>query len=96
MYFKSYNKEFKNFNDAIIDCHGGINVIIGHNNANRIFLLKALNLVTSNDMKRFFSYGFNKNITIEELESQSLSVEINVILSQSENDELDIWKGSTI
>jgi hypothetical protein len=95
-------KGFRNFDNTTVDFHDGINVIIGHNNAGKTNILKALSLVTSNDIYRRLSVDdFNKNTTIEKLKSQAPSVEINVVLSQSENDdieneELNIWEGSTI
>ncbi|MFK2360872.1 ATP-dependent nuclease [Bacteroides fragilis] len=46
MYIKKINiKGFRNFSDADIEFHEGINVIIGHNNAGKSNLLKALQLV---------------------------------------------------
>lgn len=43
-------KGFRNFDNTTVDFHDGINVIIGHNNAGKTNILKALSLVTSNDM----------------------------------------------
>ena len=82
-------KGFRNFDNTTVDFHDGINVIIGHNNAGKTNILKALSLVTSNDIYRRLSVDdFNKNTTIEKLKSQAPSVEINVVLSQSENDDI--------
>ena len=39
-------KGFRNFDNTTVDFHDGINVIIGHNNAGKTNLLKALSLVT--------------------------------------------------
>ena len=49
MYISKINVEgFRNFKNSTINFNDGINVIIGHNNAGKTNLLKALSLIMDN------------------------------------------------
>lgn len=90
MYIKKINiKGFRNFSDADIEFHEGINVIIGHNNAGKNNLLKALQLVMEPHCKsrKLGVYDFCRTITLEELKINSPKVEISVIITKSKEDE---------
>lgn len=79
---------FRNFKEKNILFNDGINVIIGHNNAGKSNLLKAIALVIdSKTSKRLTVSDFNQNITLEELKANSPKVIINVTIAQSENED---------
>lgn len=86
---------FRSFTDEEIDFHEGINVIIGHNNAGKTNLLKALGLIFDNNSKKRLEIDdFNKSIDIDKyfqidnvsnelIELFPPSIKISVILSES-------------
>jgi len=79
---------YKNFKSNRIKFKEGINVIIGHNNAGKSNLLRAISLIFSSSVKKNLSIDdFNKVISLEELKEQPPSVKITMTLSQ-ENGEL--------
>ena len=81
-------KGFRNFKEKEILFNDGINVIIGHNNAGKSNILKAISLVIDNQTsKRLEVYDFNQNVTLEELKSNPPTVVINLFVSQSENED---------
>ena len=60
-------KNFRNFKDCEIQFNEGVNVIIGHNNAGKTNLLKALSLVLDHkSSKRLEADDFNKSISIDD------------------------------
>jgi putative ATP-dependent endonuclease of the OLD family len=78
---------YKNFKSNRIEFEEGINVIIGHNNAGKSNLLRAISLIFSSSVKKNLSIDdFNKAISLEELKKQPPNVKITMTLSQ-ENDE---------
>lgn len=83
-------KNFRNFKDKEIIFNDGINVIIGHNNAGKTNLIKALSLVIDcQTSKRLDIDDFNKNTTIAELKSNPPKVSISVTIEKGENEEPD-------
>jgi putative ATP-dependent endonuclease of OLD family len=61
-------RNFRNFANQEIQFNDGINVIIGHNNAGKTNLIKALSLVLdANGSKRLSADDFNKHVTIADL-----------------------------
>ena len=78
-------KGFRNFKDAEVEFNDGINILIGHNNAGKTNLLKALQLVIEPHYRyrRLNVNDFCKNITLENLKSQSPSVTISVTFKDS-------------
>lgn len=91
MYISSIEIEnYRNFKSKAITFNDGINVIIGHNNAGKTNLIKALALVLdSNGKKRLDVHDFNKNISLEELKSTPPKIRITVIIKQSANEDLN-------
>lgn len=79
---------FRNFKDTDLEFNDGINVIIGHNNAGKTNLLKALQLVIEPHYRyrRLSVYDFCRNITIEELKNHSPSVTISLTIKKSNID----------
>ncbi len=60
-------QNFRNFENTEVEFTEGINVIIGHNNAGKTNLLRAIGLIfDSNSSKKLTVEDFNKNIRIEE------------------------------
>ncbi|MCY8037651.1 AAA family ATPase [Bacillus paralicheniformis] len=80
---------YKNFRSNSIDFNSGINVIIGHNNAGKSNLLRALALIFNSNTKKYLSIDdFNKNIPIEELKEYPPSIKITATLKQDDCEEL--------
>ncbi|MDM5264829.1 ATP-dependent nuclease [Bacillus wiedmannii] len=82
-------KNFRTFQDeTTIQFHEGTNVIIGHNNAGKTTIIKALELLfDSKKSKRLSIDDFNKNITCEELKQSPPKITISAILVESEKEE---------
>lgn len=81
---------FRNFKNSDVSFNDGINVIIGHNNAGKTNLLKALSLVIDTQCpKRLDVDDFNKNVKLEELKNAPPTVSISITISQSEDEELE-------
>ncbi len=83
-------ENYRNFKNKAISFNDGINVIIGHNNAGKTNLIKALALVLdSNEKKRLDIHDFNKSISLKELKSASPKIRISVTIKQSDNEDLN-------
>jgi len=81
---------FRNFKDKEIIFNDGVNVIIGHNNAGKTNLIKALSLVIDcQTSKRLDIDDFNKNTTIAELKANPPKVSIAVTIEKGKNEEPD-------
>ena len=81
-------KGFRNFKEKESIFNDGINVIIGHNNAGKSNILKAISLVIdTQSSKRLEVSDFNQNVTLEELKANPPTVVINLFISQSENED---------
>lgn len=91
MYISKVNiKGFRNFREKEIMFNDGINVIIGHNNAGKSNILKAISLVIdTQSSKRLIVHDFNKHTTIEELKANPPKVSINLTISQSKDEDLN-------
>lgn len=78
-------KGFRNFKYSEIEFNDGINVLIGHNNAGKTNLLKALQLVIEPHYRyrRLNVNDFNRDISLEDLKNQSPSVTISVTFRHS-------------
>jgi putative ATP-dependent endonuclease of the OLD family len=81
-------KGFRTFKqETILRFHEGVNVIIGHNNAGKTTVIKALELLFSEKRKRLTIDDFNKNITIEDLMKAPPKIVISAILTESDKEE---------
>lgn len=80
---------FRSFGEnVIIDFNEGINVVIGHNNAGKSNLFKALGLVFDyNSHKSLSIDDFNKYIKLEKLKEQPPRIEISATIRESEDEE---------
>lgn len=85
-------ENFRNFKENEIEFNDGINVIIGHNNAGKSNLIKALGLVLSPNLKKRLTVNdFNKHVSWDELRQHSPKVSITITISKgktSNNDDL--------
>ena len=81
---------FRNFKEKEIEFNDGVNVIIGHNNAGKTNLIRALSLVIDNQKpKRLESDDFNKNVTIAELKANPPKISIAVTIKKGKEEEPD-------
>lgn len=91
MYISKINiNNFGNFKGKEIDFNDGVNVIIGHNNAGKTNLIKALSLVIDNEKpKRLNTDDFNKNVTLEELKANPPKISISVTITKGKEETPD-------
>lgn len=81
---------FRNFKQKEIDFNDGINVIIGHNNAGKTNLIKALSLVIDTQKsKRLEVEDFNKNLTLAELKAAPPKISIAITIKKGNEEEPD-------
>lgn len=81
---------FRNFPDNNIDFNEGVNVIIGHNNAGKTSLLRAIGLLINNDMSRRLEIDdFSKSVTLTDLLAAPPEVTISLMIVQSEDEDLN-------
>lgn len=86
---KIHIEGFRNFEDSQIEFNEGVNVIIGHNNAGKTNLLKALSLVLDYKSPRKLEIDdFNKNTPISNLKAQPPKVTITLSITESANEDL--------
>jgi len=86
---------FRNFKNNEIIFNDGINVIIGHNNAGKTNLLKALSLILDNSgvSKKLEVDDFNKQVDIAHLKANPPEIKIILIINESTDETyiLTIW-----
>lgn len=81
---------FRNFRHKEIEFNDGINVIIGHNNAGKTNLIKALSLVIdTQNSKRLEVDDFNKNLTLAELKASPPKISIELTIKKGKEEEPD-------
>ncbi|SHI90283.1 Predicted ATP-dependent endonuclease of the OLD family, contains P-loop ATPase and TOPRIM domains [Hymenobacter daecheongensis DSM 21074] len=75
---------FRNFKDSEVVFNDGVNVIIGHNNAGKTNLVKALSLVVDyKAQKRLNIDDFYKHIGLDDLKKEPPKISIQLTISQS-------------
>ncbi len=83
-------KNFRNFKNKEIELNDGINVIIGHNNAGKTNLIRALSLVIdTQNSKRLEVDDFNKNLTLAELKANPPKISIELTIKKGKEEEPD-------
>lgn len=81
-------KGFRNFPDTVVEFNDGVNVVIGHNNAGKTSLLKALGLIINNDgARRLEIDDFSQHATLADLQRQPPQVILQLTLQQSHNED---------
>lgn len=90
MYINNIRVEgFRNFKDSNVDFIEGVNVIIGHNNAGKTNLLKALSLVLDGNVPRKLEIDdFYKNVPIVDLRAQPPKVTITLSITEGKDEDL--------
>lgn len=78
-------KGFRNYKDAIIQLHDGVNIIIGANNTGKSNLLKAIALAL-NEERRIDVDDLFCEIDVEKLKQHSPIASISLILKQSDDE----------
>lgn len=91
MYIKEVKiSNFRNFKEASIPFHEGINVIIGHNNTGKSNLLRAIGLVFGyNDGHRLNTSDLFYETDMVTLQQQSPRIHITLVLHRSEGEASD-------
>ena len=91
MYIKEIKiSNFRNFQEAAVPFHEGINVIIGHNNTGKSNLLRAIGLVLGfSDGHRLGTSDIFYDTNVETLKLQSPRIQITLVLHRSEGEDLD-------
>lgn len=79
---------YRSFINTEIDLNEGINVLIGHNNAGKSNLLKALAIVLGSTSKKMSIHDFNKDIKLEKLKGGPPRITIEIHITQSTNEDL--------
>lgn len=80
---------FRNFPKNTIEFNDGVNVIIGHNNAGKTSLLKAIGLIIDQNVaKRLDIDDFSKSIDLHDLQTRPPEVSISLVINQSINEDL--------
>jgi len=91
VYISKINIEnFRNFKSKEIEFNDGVNVIIGHNNAGKTNLIKALSLVIDTDShKRLEVDDFNKTMTLNELKANPPTISVSITIQKGKEEEPD-------
>lgn len=83
-------ENFRNFKENEIEFNDGINVIIGHNNAGKSNLIRALGLVLNpNSKKRLSIHDFNMNVSLDDLRQHSPEISITITISKGKTSNSD-------
>lgn len=91
MYIKEIKiSNLRNFQEASVPFHEGVNVILGHNNTGKSNLLRAIGLVLGfSDGHRLGTSDIFYDTNVETLKLQSPRIQITLILHRSEGEDLD-------
>ena len=91
MYIKEIKiSNFRNFRDASVPFHEGVNVIIGHNNTGKSNLLRAIGLVLGySDGRRLGTCDLFYETDVVTLQQQSPRIKITLIFHRSQGEALD-------
>lgn len=91
MYIKEIKiSNFRNFKDASVPFHEGVNVIIGHNNTGKSNLLRAIGLVLGySDGRRLGTSDLFYETDMATLKQQSPRIKITLVLRRSDGEDLD-------
>ncbi|NMM38593.1 MAG: AAA family ATPase [Glaciimonas sp.] len=88
---KIHINNFRNFTSQDILFNNGINVVIGHNNAGKTNLIKALQLVIDVEAKKRLTVDdFNKHISFLQLRTAPPRISIEVTISRGADEEDDL------
>lgn len=91
MYIKEIKiSNFRNFKEASVPFHEGVNVIIGHNNTGKSNLLRAIGLVLGySDGRRLGTSDLFYETDVATLQQQSPRIQIVLVLHRSDGEDLD-------
>lgn len=82
-------KNYRSYKSIKVNFHDGINLLIGHNNAGKSNLLRALGIVFNSTVKKqLLVEDFNNEISLEELKKEPPKIVISIELKQSEQEDL--------
>lgn len=87
---KIHIQGFRNFKDQEVTFNDGVNVIIGHNNAGKTNLIRALALVIDyQGIKRLDVEDFYKNIDLSEIKVNPPKITVSLSICQSKYEDLN-------
>lgn len=91
MYIKKIKiSNFRNFQEASVPFHEGVNVILGHNNTGKSNLLRAIGLALGfSDGHRLGTSDIFYDTNVATLKLQSPRIQITLVLHRSEGEDLD-------
>ena len=91
MYIKEIKiSNFRNFKEASVPFHEGVNVIIGHNNTGKSNLLRAIGLVLGySGGRRLGTSDLFYETDVAALQQQSPRIQIILVLHRSDSEDLD-------
>lgn len=91
MYIKEIKiSNFRNFQEASVPFHEGVNVILGHNNTGKSNLLRAIGLVLGfSDGHRLGTSDIFYDTNVVTLKLHSPRIQITLVLHRSEGEDLD-------
>lgn len=90
MYIKSLTVEnFRSFrNSMTVEFNDGLNVMIGHNNAGKTTIIRALEILFNSKKSKSLNIDdFNKRITIEQLYANPPTITLKAVLKESKNEQ---------
>lgn len=89
MYISSMKiKNYRVYQDLTIDFNEDINIIIGHNNAGKSNLIKAISIFfDSNTRKNLNIDDFNRKIPLKELKKEAPKISIELTIKESKDEE---------
>lgn len=80
---------FRNFPKNTIEFNDGVNVIIGHNNAGKTSLLRAIGLIIDQNANRRLEIDdFSKSASLAELLNSPPAISISMFIDQSDGEDL--------
>ncbi|MFC4557299.1 ATP-dependent endonuclease [Virgibacillus kekensis] len=90
MYIQSLTVEnFRSFRSSMtVEFNDGLNVMIGHNNAGKTTIIRALEILFNSKKNKQLSVDdFNKRISIDELYTKPPTITLQAVLRESQNED---------
>ena len=90
-------ENFRSFERTEVEFHGGINVLIGHNNCGKSNLLTAMALIFDNSVsKQLEVEDFYNGISVEKLKESAPKITITITITQSQSNNEDLMSDELV